>query len=215
MVFAVSGKPGTAQAALLSKVMEHGASVASSVTRKVTHLVSTQEDVDEGSPRVNAALRKKIFIVSEQFVNDSIKKNEKQKEEDYLLKPSGKKKVEERKEEKAAGNCEADEAADDRPASSVEGEVKVKGKAAVDTFSGLADSCHVYVEGDYVYDCMLTHTDIRLNSNKFFVIQLLQLDSGSNCFLWNRWGRIGERGQSKMIQKGNDLAGAKRYFETK
>ena len=33
---------------------------------------------------------------------------------------------------------------------------------------------------------------------RFFVVQLLQADSGSACYFWSRWGRVGERGQSAL-----------------
>lgn len=52
----------------------------------------------------------------------------------------------------------------------------------------------IQVHGDY--DCTLNQTNIGNNNNKFYIIQLLE--EGSRFFCWNRWGRVGEVGQSKM-----------------
>ncbi|MGH0181317.1 UNVERIFIED_CONTAM: hypothetical protein FKN15_006651 [Acipenser sinensis] len=46
------------------------------------------------------------------------------------------------------------------------------------------------------YDCMLNQTNIGNNNNKFYIIQLIT--SGKRFFNWNRWGRVGEVGQSKL-----------------
>jgi len=43
---------------------------------------------------------------------------------------------------------------------------------------------------------MLTQTNINQNNNKFYVIQLLEYCGG--YYVWNRWGRVGERGQFKQ-----------------
>ncbi|XP_021512719.1 protein mono-ADP-ribosyltransferase PARP3 [Meriones unguiculatus] len=50
------------------------------------------------------------------------------------------------------------------------------------------------------YNCTLNQTNIGNNNNKFYIIQLLE--EGGHFFCWNRWGRVGEVGQSKM----NDFA---------
>ncbi|KFO32681.1 protein mono-ADP-ribosyltransferase PARP3 [Fukomys damarensis] len=62
------------------------------------------------------------------------------------------------------------------------------------------------------YDCTLNQTNIRSNNNKFYVIQLLE--DGSHFFCWNRWGRVGEVGQSKM-NHFTCLEDAKKDFEKK
>uniref|UniRef100_A0A8C5WDR3 Poly [ADP-ribose] polymerase n=1 Tax=Leptobrachium leishanense TaxID=445787 RepID=A0A8C5WDR3_9ANUR len=46
------------------------------------------------------------------------------------------------------------------------------------------------------YDCMLNQTNIGHNNNKFYIIQLLS--DSDNFYCWNRWGRVGEVGQSKL-----------------
>ena len=56
---------------------------------------------------------------------------------------------------------------------------------------------------------MLNQTNIGQNNNKFYVIQLLQ--SGGQYYLWTRWGRVGEAGQSSNKRCGTQEA-AEREF---
>lgn len=62
------------------------------------------------------------------------------------------------------------------------------------------------------YDCTLNQTNIGSNNNKFYIIQLL--DEGGRFACWNRWGRVGEVGQSK-INHFSSLEQAKNDFEKK
>ncbi|XP_062970245.1 protein mono-ADP-ribosyltransferase PARP3 isoform X1 [Cynocephalus volans] len=80
----------------------------------------------------------------------------------------------------------------------------------VDPACPLSHNSGVQVHEDY--DCTLNQTDIKSNSNKFYIIQLLQ--EGSHLFCWNRWGRVGETGQSK-IKHFTRLEDAKKDFEKK
>nr|XP_057911524.1 protein mono-ADP-ribosyltransferase PARP3 [Doryrhamphus excisus]XP_057911525.1 protein mono-ADP-ribosyltransferase PARP3 [Doryrhamphus excisus] len=69
---------------------------------------------------------------------------------------------------------------------------QLKGKRKVDEHCSLADTAEVYED----YDCMLNQTNIGQNNNKFYVIQII-IDS-NKYYSWNRWGRVGEVGQSKL-----------------
>ncbi|XP_036733919.2 protein mono-ADP-ribosyltransferase PARP3 isoform X2 [Manis pentadactyla] len=62
------------------------------------------------------------------------------------------------------------------------------------------------------YDCTLNQTNIGSNNNKFYIIQLLQ--DGERFVCWNRWGRVGEVGQSKLSSFVL-LEDAKKDFEKK
>ncbi|CAO2633707.1 Protein mono-ADP-ribosyltransferase PARP3 [Lemmus lemmus] len=62
------------------------------------------------------------------------------------------------------------------------------------------------------YDCTLNQTNIGNNNNKFYIIQLLEKDG--DFFCWNRWGRVGEVGQTKM-NPFTCLEDAKKDFEKK
>ncbi|XP_008056005.1 poly [ADP-ribose] polymerase 3 [Carlito syrichta] len=62
------------------------------------------------------------------------------------------------------------------------------------------------------YDCTLNQTNIGNNNNKFYIIQLLE--EGNRFVCWNRWGRVGEVGQSKLSHFPR-LEDAKKDFEKK
>lgn len=62
------------------------------------------------------------------------------------------------------------------------------------------------------YDCMLNQTNIGHNNNKFYIIQLIVQGGHYSC--WNRWGRVGEVGQSKMTPCAS-LDAAQKDFEKK
>ncbi|VDC02029.1 unnamed protein product [Peniophora sp. CBMAI 1063] len=72
-----------------------------------------------------------------------------------------------------------------------------RGAAPVDPTSGLVNDHQVLEMSGEVWDAMLNQTDIGKNANKFYVIQLLHPTGNNNsCYLFTRWGRVGENGQN-------------------
>lgn len=63
------------------------------------------------------------------------------------------------------------------------------------------------------YDAMLNQTNIGANNNKFYVIQVLE--SGGKFYAWNRWGRVGETGQTALKGPYPAAASAIADFESK
>ncbi|KAJ1109515.1 hypothetical protein NDU88_006875 [Pleurodeles waltl] len=76
------------------------------------------------------------------------------------------------------------------------------------------DSAYPFSGGEVYedYDCMLNQTNIGHNNNKFYIIQLIVKGGLHSC--WNRWGRVGEVGQSKLMPF-HSLDAAKKDFEKK
>jgi poly [ADP-ribose] polymerase len=65
-------------------------------------------------------------------------------------------------------------------------------------------SHRVYIDDDgTIYDASLNQTNILGNNNKFYRIQLLEPKVRGKFKTWTRWGRVGERGQSKLISGGS------------
>jgi len=62
---------------------------------------------------------------------------------------------------------------------------------------------------DSEYNIKLNQTNIGPNNNKFYIIQLLQDDTG--WALWTRWGRVGARGQSSLKRSKNYENGIKAF----
>ncbi len=63
------------------------------------------------------------------------------------------------------------------------------------------------------YDAMLNQTNIGANNNKFYVIQVLE--AGGKYYAWNRWGRVGEPGQTALKGPYPQAASAIKDFEAK
>lgn len=71
----------------------------------------------------------------------------------------------------------------------------------------------VHIDDDSViWDASLNQTNAGANNNKFYRIQVLV--SAGDAKTWTRWGRVGERGSSKVLGVGT-LADAKKQFEKK
>ncbi|XP_032996540.1 protein mono-ADP-ribosyltransferase PARP3 [Lacerta agilis] len=87
---------------------------------------------------------------------------------------------------------------------------KEKLKAKIDSACQLSDVDSAKIHEDY--DCMLNQTNIGHNNNKFYIIQLIEQNGKYSC--WNRWGRVGEVGQSKL-NAFPSLEEAKKDFEKK
>ena len=87
--------------------------------------------------------------------------------------------------------------------------LKGNSKAPVDASCPLVSSHHVYDDDDGVWDCMLNQTNISSNNNKFYLIQLLESDSGKasgvrlRFAVWMRWGRVGYDGQNSLSYFNN------------
>ncbi|KAI1482462.1 hypothetical protein K445DRAFT_18163 [Daldinia sp. EC12] len=82
----------------------------------------------------------------------------------------------------------------------------------------VADSLYsdyeVYIDDDgVIFDASLNQTNSTANNNKFYRLQLLR--SVKNQFwCWTRWGRVGERGQTKTVGNGT-LESALSEFNSK
>lgn len=72
-------------------------------------------------------------------------------------------------------------------------------KVTVSTKGHLIDAHCKYISGNLVehcngvYDCTLNQTNILVNNNKFYIMQIINYDSNKYC-VFIRYGRIGERG---------------------
>ncbi|KAG4981789.1 hypothetical protein AAZX31_10G017700 [Glycine max] len=74
---------------------------------------------------------------------------------------------------------------------------------------------HVLQLGGDVYDAMLNQTNVRDNNNKFYVIQVLESDNGSDFLVYNRWGRVGIKGQDTIHGPFKSRESAIQEFEQK
>ncbi|XP_065844434.1 poly [ADP-ribose] polymerase 2-like [Oscarella lobularis] len=94
--------------------------------------------------------------------------------------------------------------------------VEFQGKAPIDSEFPKGKKVHVYFDSSDVWDAMLNQTNVKNNNNKFYVLQLLEDDKTKREYqVWFRWGRVGYKGQSSLINCGADLDQAKTTFKKK
>lgn len=86
---------------------------------------------------------------------------------------------------------------------------QVKSNKKVDEHCSLSSCGEVYED----CDCMLNQTNIGHNNNKFYVIQVVK--ANNKYYSWNRWGRVGEVGQSKLSSPFDKAENAVKDFEKK
>ncbi|KAH3760432.1 poly polymerase 2 ADP-ribosyltransferase 2 [Pelomyxa schiedti] len=167
------------------------------MTKKVTHLVSSQADFDSNSAKVSKAKEWHIPIVTEQYVNQCIAQLKKLDVADFLL-----------------GSTHSPEPISELVSTSTTSTANSGASLTkVDEYVPGALKYKVVVEDNSPYSCWLNQTNISCNNNKFYHIQLLQ-DAKGIHYIWSRWGRVGDRGQN-MIRAAGPLDVGKRMFMTK
>ncbi|KAF5198790.1 Poly [ADP-ribose] polymerase [Thalictrum thalictroides] len=92
-----------------------------------------------------------------------------------------------------------------------------KGRAVLDQWlpEHIKAQYHVLEHGEEVYDAMLNQTNVGQNNNKFYVIQALESDDGGTFMVYNRWGRVGVKGQEKLHGSYSSRDRAINEFEQK
>lgn len=75
-----------------------------------------------------------------------------------------------------------------------------KGAAVLDQWipDDIKATYHVLQDDDNIYDATLNQTNVGDNNNKFYIIQVLEFDGAGRYMLFNRWGRVGSKGQQKL-----------------
>ncbi|KAI3982500.1 hypothetical protein MKX01_031239 [Papaver californicum] len=91
--------------------------------------------------------------------------------------------------------------------------VKVKGNCVVHETSGMQGYSHILEDAEYIYSTTLNKSDLSIGVNSYYVLQIIQEDKRSNCYLFREWGRIGNEqiGGNKLDEMSK--AGAIREFK--
>lgn len=132
-VFALSGTLTKTRDEITGLLEDNGGTCASSVTKKVTHLVSTSEDFAASSSKVETAKKNGIFIVSEDYIHDSIKEGAAVKEEKYSLNGTTTSTSTTAKKRKAEDDAEeAAEEAEEKPKKVASKKKKAEAEAAAE-----------------------------------------------------------------------------------
>lgn len=97
--------------------------------------------------------------------------------------------------------------------------IKVKGRSAVHEASGMQDTGHILEDGKSIYNTTLNMSDLSTGVNSYYILQIIQDDKGSDCFVFRKWGRVGNDkiGGSKLeeFSKSDAVCEFKRLFREK
>lgn len=90
-------------------------------------------------------------------------------------------------------------------------------KAMVDQYMENREKYHVYDDTNNVFNgkyfsCTLNKSDLVKNNNKFIIIQILEHDSDGSLIFFQRWGRVGVRGNF-LNKKVNAVNGPKMFLQ--
>ena len=235
---ALAGKFHVSHTTLASMLSQHGGEVVQKI--KDAHVLV--HDKTKHTSKWDEAVRFDIPIVNASWLSDSIAQQLLQTQATYFLftatkslasilasnplrPPKGKKRKRQTANETKVATMHLDdeeekeekkEKESDEPEPEQKKTIIIKGKAPVDEYCPDGMRYHVYEGSDgTVWDAMLNQTNIGANANKFYVIQLLETDGGNEYAVWNRWGRVGVRGQTTFQRTGTYLEGAQEFFKRK
>ncbi|KAL4651990.1 hypothetical protein ACB092_01G200600 [Castanea dentata] len=142
--------------------------------KKDTNCLVVSGVLDDQNAETRKARRMKLPIVREDYLADCIKRQKKLPFDSYEVEAIGE-------------------------ASSMV-TVKVKGRSAVHESSGLQDTGHILEDGKSIYNTTLSMSDLSTGVNSYYILQIIQDDKGSDCYVFRKWGRVGNEkiGGSKL-----------------
>ncbi|XP_020247159.1 poly [ADP-ribose] polymerase 1 isoform X2 [Asparagus officinalis] len=148
------------------KLVEAGGRVHSKITKDTSCLVLCEGAANSDS-EIRKARRMKIPIVRDEYLGECIKKRKKLPFDLYKV-------------EAANETLKNDTVT-----------VKVKGRSAVHEASGLQDTGHILEDGNSIYNTTLNMSDLVTGVNSYYILQIIQEDKGSDCYVFRKWGRVG------------------------
>ncbi|KAL4370964.1 poly [ADP-ribose] polymerase 1 [Arachis hypogaea] len=188
---AMCGFPKETIAEWKCKIEGFGGELHAKVKKETTCLVVSGLLNDEVEMR--KARRMKIPIVREDYLVDSIEKKKKLPFDMYKVEMIGE--------------------------SSSIVTIKVKGQSAVHEASGLQDSGHILEEREIIYNTTLNKSDLSTGVNSYYILQIIEEDKGSACYVFRKWGRVGNDkiGGTKLDEmlKSDAIKEFKRLFYDK
>ncbi|XXG84939.1 hypothetical protein AAC387_Pa11g0138 [Persea americana] len=151
-------------------------------TKKETNCLVVSGELDDNEPEVRKARRMKVPVVRENYLVDCFQKKK-------MLPPNH-------------YRVESESSRNDVMT------VKVKGRSAVHEASGLQDSGHILEDGTSIYNTTLNMSDLSTGINSYYILQIIQEDKGSDCYVFRKWGRVGNEkiGGSKLEEKSKSDA---------
>ncbi|EOX94505.1 hypothetical protein QUC31_004563 [Theobroma cacao] len=185
----IAGLPQESMEEWKGKIKGAGGIVHAKI-KKDTNCFVVSGELDGHDAEVRKARRMKLPIVREDYLVDCFKRQKKLPFDLYKVEAIGE-------------------------ASSMV-TVKVKGRSAVHEASGLQDSCHILEDGRSIYNTTLNMSDLSTGVNSYYVLQIIQEDKASDCYVFRKWGRVGNEkiGGNKLeeMSKLDAISEFKRLF---
>ncbi|KAJ4805650.1 Poly [ADP-ribose] polymerase [Rhynchospora pubera] len=152
--------------------------------KKDTNCLVICGELRDTDPEIKRSRRMKVPIVREEYLEECLKKKQKLPFDMY--------KVESAALEASKGVVT----------------VKVKGRSAVHEASGLQDTGHILEVGKSIYNTTLSMSDLSTGINSYYILQIIQEDKGSDCYVFRKWGRVGNEkiGGIKLEEMSKDDA---------
>ena len=215
-------------AELKSVLQEKGGAVARAV-KDADLILSVASVVEEGKGKVlKDANELNKPIVSEQWLHDSLDKKEMQPLKSYLLSKDAagldeaQKLLDTRKQEKQqqkSGSSDGKQGSGKSGfgKSGKSGKLRLQkgARAAVDPDSGLDESGHILEQSaDEIYAVAMSIADVQTGHNSFYILQLIEGNSGGSYHVFRKWGRLGtEQGKSKLTTYGSKAEALREFCE--
>ncbi|KAG0303507.1 Poly [ADP-ribose] polymerase 2 [Dissophora globulifera] len=222
---------------LLEKDHMNG-TLSSAFTKKVTHLITTENDIKKPTIKVTQAQASgTVALVKLDWILDSEAAKKRLDITPYLLVPvpsssaatttvadsndtsttnhtASKRKVQDDADDEIEDKVQKKiKTLTDKVAKSANSPVKIR-QPPIDRACTLGSHYSVYVDDTIAWNARLNQTEIGHNNNKFYLIQLLASSSSLSYAVFSHWGRVGTNGQKATDMYG-DLSSAKAGFERK
>ncbi|KAA8544469.1 hypothetical protein F0562_022491 [Nyssa sinensis] len=78
----------------------------------------------------------------------------------------------------------------------------MQGRGVVHESSGLQDWGHILKDGNNIYSINLNKCDLSDDKKSYYILQIIQDDEGSDCYVFRNWGRHGNKKVNKMKLDG-------------
>ncbi|CAF1511392.1 unnamed protein product [Adineta ricciae] len=203
-VVSSAGRLSSSVATLQKEIERLGGTFSSKIDETVGIVISSQDELQKKSKKLQDAETMNIHVVSEDFLKEILNDRpsivmEKCKISTWGILPhirqqtkaDEKAKVKSQRESLTTSSAKSDA----RLNKSVPDKIKLKLKdgAAVDPDSGLEDTCHVLkdTETNGIFTSVLGLVDITRGTNSYYKLQLLESDNGRQWFVFRAWGRTG------------------------
>lgn len=210
--FAISGSLSQPQKDYEELIQKHGGEVASSLTKAVTFLISTEADVKACSTKVATAQGRGTPILQEGFIGACIAAKKFLDPKKFAIAAAAGAK----KRKGAAAKTAPSKKARTGPVVTADG-VKVieksglAGKAAVVQ----EDIAKGFMKASLTWDVELVLNDPSKAKDKYYNMQLLAAKEGHGFWAVQHWGRTGTLGTVHIDGPFPDVDSAKRIFKKK